>query len=108
VGGFHPCDSLYSQEVEDVLHSHPAVLYAVVIGVPDEKWGESVKAILVLRRGMSATEPDIIDYCKANLAGYKKPKSVEFRDSLPMTGSGKIQKNQIREPYWKGYEKKVN
>ncbi len=101
-------ENIYSQEVEDVLYSHPAVLYAAVIGVPDEKWGESVKAILVLRNGMKATAEEIMEHCKVNLAGYKKPKSIEFRDSLPMTGSGKIQKNIIREPYWKGYEKKVN
>jgi long-chain acyl-CoA synthetase len=101
-------ENIYSQEVEDVLHSHPSVLFAAVIGVPDEKWGEAVKAVLVLKNGTTATEEEIIDYCKVNLAGYKKPKSVEFRDSLPMTGSGKIQKNQLREPYWKGYEKKVN
>jgi long-chain acyl-CoA synthetase len=101
-------ENIYSQEVEDVLHSHPSVLFAAVIGVPDEKWGEAVKAVLVLKNGMKATEEEIIEYCKVNLAGYKKPKTVEFRDSLPMTGSGKIQKNQIREEYWKGYEKKVN
>jgi acyl-CoA synthetase (AMP-forming)/AMP-acid ligase II len=101
-------ENIYSQEVEDVLYYHPAVLYAAVIGVPDDKWGESVKAVLVLKEGMKTTEDEIIDYCKANLASYKKPTSVEFRDSLPMTGSGKIQKNIIREPYWKGYEKKVN
>jgi long-chain acyl-CoA synthetase len=101
-------ENIYSQEVEDILHSHPAVLYAAVVGVPDEKWGETVKAIIVLRRGMKASEAEIIDFCKENLAGYKKPKSIEFRESLPMTGSGKIQKNLLREPYWKGYEKKVN
>jgi len=101
-------ENIYSQEVEDVLYSHPAVLYAAVIGIPDDKWGESVKAIIVLRNGMKATEDEIIDHCKVNLAGYKKPRSVEFRDSMPMTGSGKIQKNLIREPYWKGYGKKVN
>jgi len=81
-------ENIYSQEVEDVLYSHPAVLYAAVIGIPDEKWGESVKAIIVLQNGMKATGDEIIDYCRANLAGYKKPKSIEFRDSLPMTGSG--------------------
>lgn len=101
-------ENIYSQEVEDVLYSHPAVLYAAVIGVPDKKWGESVKALLVLKEGMKATETEIIEYCKEHLARYKKPSSVDFRDSLPMTGSGKIQKNIIREPYWKGYEKKVN
>lgn len=101
-------ENIYSQEVEDVLHSHPAVLYAAVVGVPDDKWGEAVKAVLVLKKGMRTTEEEVIDYCKGNLAGYKKPKSVEIRDSLPMTGSGKIQKNIIREPYWKGHEKMVH
>jgi len=101
-------ENIYSQEVEDVLYAHPAVLYAAVIGVPDKKWGEAVKAVLVLKQGMKTTEEEIVDYCKENLASYKKPKSVEFRESLPMTGSGKIQKNQIREEYWKGYEKKIN
>ena len=101
-------ENIYSKEVEDVLYTHPAVLHAAVIGVPDKKWGESVKAVLVLKQGMNVTEKEIIDFCKENLAGYKKPNSVEFRDSLPMTGSGKVQKNIIRETYWKGYEKKVN
>jgi long-chain acyl-CoA synthetase len=101
-------ENIYSREVEDVLYTHPAVLHAAVIGVPDKKWGEAVKAVLVLKHGMKATEEEIIEYCKNNLAGYKKPRYVEFRDSLPMTGSGKIQKNLIREPYWKGYKKKVN
>jgi long-chain acyl-CoA synthetase len=101
-------ENIYSREVEDVLYSHPAVLYAAVIGVPDDKWGESVKAVLVLKNGMKTNEEEIIEHCKINLAGYKKPKSVEFRDSLPMTGSGKIQKNLIKEEYWKGYERKVN
>lgn len=101
-------ENISSKEVEDVLYTHPAVLYAAVIGVPDEKWGEAVKALLVLKNGTRPTEEEIIEYCKKNLAGYKKPRSVEFRDSLPMTGSGKIKKNLIREPYWKGYKKKVN
>jgi acyl-CoA synthetase (AMP-forming)/AMP-acid ligase II len=101
-------ENIYSKEVEDVLYTHPAVLHAAVIGVPDKKWGEAVKAVLVLKKGMKATEEEIIDYCKENLAGYKKPRTVEIRDSLPMTGSGKIQKHQIREEYWKGYKKKIN
>jgi len=101
-------ENIYSREVEEVLYTHPAVQEAAVVGVPDEKWGESVKAVIVLRKGMTATEDEMIDFCKERLASYKKPKSVEFWDSLPMTGSGKIMKNEIRDRYWKGYEKKVH
>ncbi len=101
-------ENIYSREVEEVLYTHPAVQEAAVMGVPDEKWGESVKAVIVLREGMTATEDEIINFCKERLASYKKPKSVEFWDSLPMTGSGKIMKNEIRDRYWKGYEKKVH
>lgn len=101
-------ENIYSREVEEVLYTHPAVQEAAVVGVPDEKWGESVKAVIVLRKGMTATEDEIIDLCKEHLSSYKKPKSVEFWDSLPMTGSGKIMKNEIRDKYWKGYEKKVH
>jgi long-chain acyl-CoA synthetase len=101
-------ENIYSREVEEALYTHPAVQEAAVVGVPDEKWGESVKAVVVLRKGMKATEDEIIDFCKEHLASYKKPKSVEFWDSLPMTGSGKIKKNEIRDRYWKGYEKKVH
>ena len=101
-------ENIYSREVEEVLYTHPAVQEATVVGAPDEKWGESVKAVIVLREGMTATEDEIINFCKEHLASYKKPKSVEFWDSLPMTGSGKIKKNEIRDRYWKGYEKKVH
>jgi long-chain acyl-CoA synthetase len=101
-------ENIYSREVEEVLYTHPAVQEAAVVGVPDEKWGESVKAVIVLREGMTAIEDEIIDFCKEHLASYKKPKSVEFWDSLPTTGSGKIKKNEIRDRYWKGYEKKVH
>jgi len=101
-------ENIYSREVEEVLYTHPAVQEAAVVGIPDEKWGESVKAVIVLRKGHTATEEDIINFCKDRLASYKKPRSVEFWDSLPMTGSGKIMKNEIREKYWKGYEKKVH
>jgi long-chain acyl-CoA synthetase len=101
-------ENIYSREVEEVLYTHPAVQEAAVVGIPDEKWGESVKAVIVLRKGMTATEDEIINYCKERLASYKKPKSVEFWDRLPMTGSGKIMKNEIRDRYWKGYEKKVH
>ena len=101
-------ENIYSREVEEVLYMHPAVLEAAVVGVPDEKWGESVRAVIVLKRGAAASEEEIIDFCKGYLASYKKPRSVEFWDNLPKTASGKIRKNEIRERYWQGYEKRVH
>ncbi|MDH5695993.1 MAG: long-chain-fatty-acid--CoA ligase [Dehalococcoidia bacterium] len=101
-------ENIYSREVEEVLYMHPAVFEAAVVGVPDEEWGESVKAVIALKQGAVASEEKIIDFCKQHLASYKKPKSVEFWDNLPKTPSGKIRKNVIRDRYWKGYEKKVH
>ncbi|CAG0947728.1 fatty-acyl-CoA synthase [Anaerolineae bacterium] len=101
-------ENIYSREVEEILYLHPAVLEAAVIGVPDAKWGEAVKAIVVLKPGACVTEEEIIDFCKSNLASYKKPRSVEFRDSLPKTGSGKIRKAEMREAYWQGHAKRVH
>ena len=99
--------NIYPREIEDVLYAHPAVLQAAVIGVPHEQWGETVKAILVLREGAQATEEEIIEYCRQNLAEYKKPRVVEFRDSLPMNPSGKILKRELRDEHWKGKERLV-
>ena len=101
-------ENIYSREVEEILYLHPAVLEAAVIGVPDAKWGEAVKAIVVLKPGACVTEEEIIDFCKSNLASYKKPRSVEFRDALPKTGSGKIRKAEMREAYWQGHAKRVH
>ena len=101
-------ENIYSREVEEVLYMHPAVLEAAVVGVPDEKWGESVKAIVVLRRGAGASQEEIIDFCREHLASYKKPGSVEFWSELPKTGSGKIKKDEIREPYWEGYQRRIH
>ena len=78
-GGFN----IYPSEVEGVLYGHPAVFEAAVIGVPDEKWGKSVKAIVVLKEGMTASEEDLINHCKQHLASYKKPKSVDLSKSFP-------------------------
>lgn len=101
-------ENIYSREIEEVLHIHPAVLEAAVVGVPDLHWGESVKAIVVLKPGVAASEQEIIEFCKGYLASYKKPRSVEFWDALPRTGSGKVRKNKIRERFWQGHSKRVH
>ncbi|MFI9162359.1 AMP-binding protein [Kitasatospora aureofaciens] len=102
-------ENVSSIEVEDCLYGHPAVAEAAVIGVPHEKWGETVKALVVLRDGQgTVTEAELIAHCKQRLAGYKSPTSVEFRDALPRTATGKLQKFRLREPYWSGRERQVN
>ncbi|GAA1223044.1 AMP-binding protein [Kitasatospora nipponensis] len=101
-------ENVSSIEVEDVLYGHPAVAEVAVIGVPDRKWGETVKALVVLKPGRSAEAADLIAHCKARMAGYKAPTSVEFRESLPRTSTGKLQKFRLREPYWAGHSRGVN
>jgi acyl-CoA synthetase (AMP-forming)/AMP-acid ligase II len=101
-------ENVSSIEVEDTIFSHPAVAEVAVIGVPDEKWGEAVIALVVLAPGAAATEDEIIDHTRARLAHYKCPKRVEFRDALARTATGKLQKFKLRAPYWKGREKLVN
>jgi len=101
-------ENVSSIEVEDVVFSHPAVAEVAVIGVPDDKWGEMVTAIVVLAEGEEATEADIIAHCRARIAGYKTPKRVEFRDELARTATGKIQKFKLRESFWKDSERQVN
>src|SRR5215468_6719181 len=101
-------ENVSSIEVEDCLFQHPAVQEVAVIGVPDEKWGETIKALVVLRPGQAVTERDLIDFCRGRLAHFKCPTSVEFRAALNRTATGKIQKFKLREPYWAGRERKVN
>jgi long-chain acyl-CoA synthetase len=101
-------ENIYSREVEEVLYMHSAVLEAAVVGVPDEKWGESVKAFVVLKEGAGASEEEIIDFCREHLASYKKPRSVEIWSDLPKTASGKIKKDEIREPYWEGHQRRIH
>jgi acyl-CoA synthetase (AMP-forming)/AMP-acid ligase II len=101
-------ENVSSIEVEDALCSHPAVAEAAVIGVPDEKWGETVKALVVLAPGQSATEAELIAHCRQRLAHYKCPTSVELRTELARTSTGKLQKFKLRAPYWAGRARQVN
>ena len=101
-------ENVYSTEVENILYMHPAILECAVVGVPDEKWGEAVKGIVVLKPSQKATSQEIIQFCKDRIAHYKAPKSIDFIDALPRTGSGKIHKKGLRDPYWTGYGKKVH
>jgi acyl-CoA synthetase (AMP-forming)/AMP-acid ligase II len=101
-------ENVYSTEVENILYMHPAILECAVIGVPDQKWGEAVKGIVVLKPGGQATGEEIIQFCKERMSHYKAPKSIELVDALPRTGSGKIHKKGLRDKYWEGYVKKVH
>jgi fatty-acyl-CoA synthase len=101
-------ENISSVEVEQTLQNHPAVYEVVVIGVPDETWGEVAKALIVLKPNKSVSEAELIAYGRQHLAHYKVPKSVEFRENLPKGGTGKILKRELRLPYWQGYEKKVH
>ena len=104
-------ENVSSIEVEDALYKHPSIAECAVIGVPDEKWGETIKALVVLKEdhaSLATTEAEVIKHCKGLIAGYKAPTSVEFRETLPRTATGKLQKFKLREPYWEGRERRVN
>ena len=101
-------ENVSSIEVEDVVFSHPAVAEAAVIGIPDEKWGETIKALVVKAEGSPMTEQELIDYVKGRVARFKAPTSVEFRDVLARTATGKLQKFKLRAPFWEGQERLVN
>ncbi|MFG5777844.1 AMP-binding protein [Comamonas sp. J-3] len=102
-GGFN----IYPTEVEQALYQHPAVYEACVVGVPDDTWGESVKAVIVLRPGQNASDTDLISHCKNALADFKKPRSVEFVTELPRNPNGKLSRKLVRERYWAGRERMV-
>ena len=102
-------ENVFSTEVENALYTHPAVLEAAVIGVPDATWGEAIKAIVVLKPAMTAAEPELIEHCRARMTHFKAPRSVDFYDgALPKSGSNKILKRELREKYWGGYERRVH
>jgi acyl-CoA synthetase (AMP-forming)/AMP-acid ligase II len=103
-GGFN----VFPNEVEQVLNSHPAVLDCAVIGVPDEKWGESVKGVVQLKPETECSEQDLIDLCKRELGSVKAPKSIDFSDDLPRSPTGKVLKTEIRRPYWKERTRGIN
>jgi acyl-CoA synthetase (AMP-forming)/AMP-acid ligase II len=94
-------ENIYPREIEEILYSHPKIEDAAIVGTPDPLWGESVRAIIVLKRGETMTEEEVIEYCKGHLASYKKPKSVAFVESLPRNPSGKVLKTVLRERYLK-------
>ncbi len=101
-------ENVYSTEVENALYEHPAVLEAAVFGVPDATWGESVRAAIVLRRPGAATIADLVAFCRQRIARFKCPRAVDLVEALPRTGSGKIDKKALREPFWRGRERRIH
>ena len=101
-------ENIYSWEVEEALRAHPDVADVAVIAVPDEVWGESVKACVQMRPGRSASEVELIDYARSKIASYKKPRSIDFVQSLPRLFNGKIDKKALRAPYWRGRDRQVS
>ena len=99
-------ENVSSIEVEDVLFTHEQITEVAVIGVPDDKWGETVKALVVVEDEIS--EEELITYCRGKLAHYKCPTSIEFRDELARTATGKLQKYKLRAQYWEGHDKQIN
>jgi long-chain acyl-CoA synthetase len=102
-------ENVYSSEVENAISSHPAVLQVAVIGIPSDRWGEQVHAVVVPRPGSTVTEAEVIAHAKARIAGYKVPKSVEVRsEPLPLSGAMKVLKRELRDPHWRGRERRID
>ena len=100
-------ENVYPAEVENALFAHPQIADVAVIGIPSEKWGEEVKAVVVTEGGAEVPAEDIIAFAKERIAGYKVPKSVDFIAELPRNPSGKILRRELRDPYWEGHDRKV-
>jgi fatty-acyl-CoA synthase len=100
-------ENIYPREIEDVIYQIPAVAEAAVIGIPDDRWGETVKAVVAIRPDQSLSEQSVISWCRQHLAGYKTPSSVDFVDELPRNATGKVLKATLREPYWRGRNRQV-
>ncbi len=100
-------ENVYPKETEDVLYEHPAVMECAVMSAPDERWGERVQAVVVLKQGREATANELIAHCKAKLAGYKCPKSIAFWDVLPKTPIGKILRKDVKKEFWKGHDRAI-
>ena len=101
-------ENVYPAEVESAIFGHEKISDVAVIGIPDERWGEAVKAVVVLKEGESVSEEEIINFAKERIAGFKSPKSVDFISELPRNPSGKILKKELRAPYWAGRERQIN
>jgi acyl-CoA synthetase (AMP-forming)/AMP-acid ligase II len=101
-------ENISSVEIENALYAHPAVFECAVVAAPDETWGEVPVALVVLKPGAAATVDDLQAHCRAQLAGFKVPKRIELREELPKSGTGKLLKGQLREPFWEGYEARVH
>ena len=100
-------ENVYPRMVEDVLFKHPAIADAAVIGIPHEQWGETVKAVVLFREGASASEEEVIEFCRGQLGRFQCPTSVDIVSSLPRNASGKVLKRELREPYWEGRGRRV-
>jgi acyl-CoA synthetase (AMP-forming)/AMP-acid ligase II len=100
-------ENVYSVEVENVLSVHPDVAAVAVVGVPDPRWGEAVKAIVIPRQGSAPSAAELIAFCRERLAGYKVPKTIDFVDAFPLTGTGKVSKKDLRAPYWAAMERRI-
>ena len=100
-------ENVYPATVEATLFEHPAVADVAVIGIPDEQWGETVKAMVMLREGESVSAEELMDFCDGRLGGFERPRSIDFIAEIPRNASGKVLKRELREPFWEGHERRV-